>query len=75
MPWSSKEGRGSIYSGETQQSPAGDLRARGCIYNGWVLMACSSLWAATAAGIYRKEQHGLRARGRGQASARATAEA
>lgn len=60
---------------ETQPSPAGDRRAGGCIYNGRVLMACSSLWAATAAGIYRKEQHGLRARGRGQAGARATAEA
>lgn len=59
---------------ETQRSPAGDRRAGGCIYNGQVLMACSSLWAATAAGIYRKEQHGLRARGRGQAGARAAAE-
>lgn len=58
---------------ETEPGPSGDRRAGGCIYNGQVLMACSSLWAATAAGIYRKEQHGLRAHGRGQACARATA--
>lgn len=58
---------------ETEPGPSGDRRAGGCIYNGQVLMACSSLWAAAAAGIYRKEQHGLRAHGRGQACARATA--
>lgn len=74
MPWSSKEGLGSIYSGKPSPARVGTGgRAGGCIYNGRVLMACSSLWAATAAGIYRKEQHGLRAHGRGQACARATA--
>lgn len=34
---------------ENEPGPRGDQRAGGCIYNGQVLMACSSLWAATAA--------------------------
>lgn len=58
---------------ETQRSPAGDRRAGGCIYNG-----PNGLFLALGrhcSGYIQKGQHGLRARGRGQAGARATAEA
>lgn len=69
MPWSSTEERSGIYTWKQRQGPGlprleggGQGRgsreeggqAGGCIYIGPVRMACSSLSAAAAAGIYKK---------------------